>query len=253
MTHPLDRRKRNRPDPKTHHAYTGDHPVDPAAVSMTSAWLLLGPSLRAFMLNLPEVAKLLGMALLPGLIGAICGYIGYEHKGTTTQAIFNGLSGVGIAVMVGLLIAIMPAYGLIQLKSARREIADFRDEFIIGLPLIWRFLGATIIANLAIFAGFILFVVPGIFALQRYLLAPYYVLDREMTVKAALQAAGADARRYSRPMWSLAILTLFGRVVAFVLPPYGFIAAGLLQVGYAYTPAIRYTELKEANRQADKK
>lgn len=244
MTHPLDRRRTARPKPSTHHTFRN---TSPAEDGLPNAIWLLRPSWRALMLNLREVAKL---ALIPAffVVATILTWLlANSRDGTTLEAVFRGLSGVAVlGSFIGGL-AVMPAFGLIQLRSSRAEVAMAADEFAIGLPLIWRFTLVNLLIGLLAMAGTLLLIIPGLFVQQRFQLAPYFVLDKEMGVLQAMRASAALGRRYKRPLWSLAILMFVSRVIVFI-PVAGIVLSPVLQILYAYAPAVRYIEVIESER-----
>lgn len=93
--------------------------------------------------------------------------------------------------VVGWIISIIVAIGLVKIALS------FCDE---GRPAMgtlfeagdcfWRYLGTAILYSLIVFAGFILFIIPGIIWSVKYCLCFYFVIDKGLGPVEALKASG---------------------------------------------------------------
>jgi hypothetical protein len=245
MAHPLDHRRSPKKAPKTHHVYRDSKPTE--AELLPSAFYLFVPSWRSLMLNLPQIVKLGLIPLFFLAASILCRAIAVGNEGTVTEAIFNGLFGIAVLMILVSCTIILPAYGLMQLRSARAEVADAGEEFRIGLGLFWRYTLCTLWLSVLTVCGTLLLFIPGLFIQKNYSLAPFYVLDREMGVREAFRAAAADAHRYPRAHWDLTLMrTLL--IVLFAVPYVGIFLSLPLLLAYSFAPAVRYVELTELAR-----
>lgn len=135
---------------------------------------------------------------------------------------------------------IIPATTAVQLQSARGERITFRQAFNVGKRFWLRYLGLGICMALIIGIGLLLFIIPGLFMLRRYILAPYYMLDRNLGVFDSLSASAEDSKRFAGAIWGLIGVQFLASLAGFI--PFGFIISLL----YICAPAIRYLEIKNA-------
>jgi len=74
------------------------------------------------------------------------------------------------------------------ISSARYLEWNFNTVFS-GFKWLGRIFSVGLMLNLAVLIGLIFFVVPGIYIAMKYFLAPYYIIDKNMTVEEALTAS----------------------------------------------------------------
>src|SRR5665213_3209033 len=89
-----------------------------------------------------------------------------------------------ISFAAGTAIQIMPQQA--QLDASTHKVPDLARSWATVNEIGWRMLGLYIVMGLLIGIGFILLIIPGLFALRRYLLAPYVMLDKKCGIKEAL-------------------------------------------------------------------
>ncbi len=201
--------------------------------NLPGAFSLLMPSWEGVKLNISTFLVLILIPIFINLLGSII------NNGRPT-ATGDALSVA--ATVVSLIFA--PAIVLTQLSSARRKAIDFSTALNGGFKYFWRYVGLAISMTIVIGLGFILFIVPGFFMLRRYILAPYYLIDRDMKVFDAMRASAADSKDFSSAIW-----VLIGVEILFILLSFVFI--GLIFVAMYYcAPAIRYLEIKSISKRA---
>lgn len=210
-------------------------------IAFPSAFGLFRPSIDAVLLN---VWTFLALLLLP-----IAGFVLFA----VTAGAFAAADLTGVAaVMAGLMLAFVvlaalivgPALPYVQLMSAKGKQVTIQEAVRAGLKKFWRFYGLSILTGLIVFIGFLLLIVPGLFMLRRYILAPYYLFDRDLGIMEAMKASAKDSKRFSGAVWGLiGVIVLIG---ATGMVPILFVVTAALQVAYYCAPAVRYFQIKQA-------
>lgn len=145
-----------------------------------------------------------------------------------------------------LTIVLFPAVVYTYLHAAKGETVRLEDAFSKETySKFWRLLGLVIVVGLVIFLGILAFIVPGIIFIRRYLLSPYYLMDRNMSIGEAMKASASESKQFSMAVYGvLGVSLLIGLISVFGLP--GLILSAILSVLYTTAPAIRYLEIKKA-------
>jgi hypothetical protein len=80
--------------------------------------------------------------------------------------------------------------------------------------------------------------------IRRYILAPYYLVDRNLGVIETIKIAGKESSKLPGPLWGLLGVEILLGITALVpiLGPAVFAATQLI---YACAPAVRYYEYKK--------
>ena len=195
---------------------------------LPGAFSLLKPSWEGVRLNLITFFELAATPLLFSILASVV-----NHGKVTGLGEALGALGDIIAVIFA------PALVITQLKSVRQEKIDFSDAIKQGLHFLWRYLGLALCMVVVIGIGLILFIVPGLFMLRRYFLAPFYLIDRDMKVFDAMRASAADSKQFSAAVWGLIGVEILFALLSIVL------VGIVLVVMYYCASAIRYTEIKK--------
>src|SRR4030095_15211685 len=156
-------------------------PENHTTTELPSAFSLFRPSYSALMTNIWTFLGLLGIPLaslmLAGLIGGVAN--------NATAATNTGLSVFALVIVfsaVVFAIIAAPSMMYVQLKSVRQEVVSIGEALRIGAKYFWRFWGLSLLVGLIILGGFLLFIIPGFFMLRRYILAPYYLYDKNLGI-----------------------------------------------------------------------
>jgi hypothetical protein len=205
-----------------------------------SAFELFKPSWEAVKSNLITFIELI---LIPIVIGLIISLPSWRNA-TSASSTINGALFLrdGFAGLISLLFA--PALAYTQLQSVRGKTVDFLQALKASTKFFWRFIGLVIVMGIVILVGFVLFIVPGLFMLRRYILAPYYLIDKDMKIFEAMRASAADSKKFSSAIWGLIGVEILCTVVG-VIPIIGWIISAALSIAYYCAPAIRYTQVKK--------
>lgn len=204
-----------------------------------SAFDLFKPSFAALKRNVPAYTLLF---IIPLVISSLGNMFGTEQNADIddTQMALGALGTI-------LMIVTTPGFLLAQLKSTRNETAEPGDMFKKGLPKLLKMIGLGIVLTVVFAVSFLLLIVPFFFMLRRYILAPYYMMDQNLGVFASMKASAEDSKKYSGAIWGI-IGVVFLFVLANLLPVIGWLIYAALIVSYATATAIRYEQIKAANK-----
>jgi uncharacterized membrane protein len=206
---------------------------------LPDAFALFKPSWKAFRLNLEtfllQFLFPFGLVILTVLL-----FNWMEHNDSALAATLTIAAGL-LTVFSFILMTAMLI--LTELRSAKGQHVSFEQVAKESLPYIPRLIGLLIICGVLITVGFILLIVPGLFAIQRLLLAPYFLVDQKMGIIAAIKASFKTAKKHSAAIWGITGILIAINIIG-IIPLWGWIASALLTVAYLCAPAIRYYQVK---------
>src|SRR5688572_4561348 len=142
------------------------------------AFSLFKPSWAAFRLNIDTFAMELlfpfGFMLLASLL---------LSAATDSTSVIADMAAITASVLaVASFVVVTPMLIITQLYSARAKRVTFDHVFKESPRYILRLLGLFILCAIIIAFGFLLLIVPGLFAIQRLLLAPYFLVDKKVGI-----------------------------------------------------------------------
>jgi hypothetical protein len=191
-----------------------------------------------------NLGSMLGLILLPIIPTAVLAVLFFTALGNNgANAILLGLSALLIVALAGYIVLSTIALLLLSLAGARGQRMTMGESLKAGVPFFWRFLGLSIIIGLLEVIGLILFVIPFFFVLKRYLLTPYYMVDRNLGISESMRLSVEDSKKYSGALWGIVgVYILIG--LPPIIPFIGSIVSAVLYIMYYAAPAIRYLEIK---------
>jgi len=195
------------------------------------AFSLLRPSAQAMILNIWTFLALFTIALVYSIISNFS-----ENQTGSPVMMLLSLGSLVLNIMVA------PAYVITQLQSAKEKEISFGDAVREGLPYVFRIFFLQLLTLVLVVIGLVLVIVPGLFAVQRLLLAPFYLVDKDLGIIEAMKASATDSKKYSGAVWGL-----IGASVAFALPVFTIILTPVsivLLLAYICAPAIRYYQIQ---------
>jgi hypothetical protein len=203
----------------------------------TSAFSLFNPCARAVMDNL------MAFLWLGGLVIVAAGIASYMHPAVAGRSLFYGGAWPAL-YLVGLLIAALVAPGqlMLQLKSVRKQPIATADAFTEGLRYFWRLVGLGIVLTFVLGISLLLLIVPFFLVLPRLVLAPYFLIDRNMGIFDAVRASN-DAYKRHRGIWGVLGVSLLLSLPT-ILPFVGVIVTSVLRFLYQPVFAMRYEQFK---------
>ena len=215
-----------------------------AAAEFPSAFSLFGPSWEAVKLNIGTFVLLIVSAMVAVAAAVILGLLVGGLLKDTPALLYPLIALVVIAAFVFLMV-VSPAMVFTQIKAAQGVKVTTDEALRMGRKFLWRFFGLSILISLIILGGLILLIVPGLFMLKRYFMAPYYLIDKDLSIGEAMKASAEAGQKYAGAIWGLIgvhlVIGLSG-----LIPFIGSIVNLILAVAYYCAPAVRFEQVKSA-------
>jgi uncharacterized membrane protein len=130
-----------------------------------------------------------------------------------------------------------PAYYIAILQGIAKNKVDLQPTLQKGLSYFVQYFILNVLTGIILAASFIAFIIPFFFVMPRVILAPYYLIDKNMDAIAALKASWDQTKGHSSKVWgiigaslvmALPVLTIVGIPVAIYLLIMYSAATGLL-------------------------
>ncbi len=212
--------------------------------------------LFAILYAVPLLFTLWGMFVTPKAQNAnYDAALGISSASTATDISVSKASAVVGGVVAVIVVAVLLA-GLYQAMLHRLELSaadnkqpSFSDLWAAAKKFWVRLILLSITVALMIFGGLILLIVPGIIMIRRYFLAPYVLIDQDVSVREAMKRSAAMSKPYSGSIWRiLGVICLISLVG--IVPVVGSLVSFILATLYSVAPALRYYELKHLSTTA---
>ena len=223
------------------------------SIQLPGALTLFEPSWEAFKLNFWTfvtvfIAPII-VLLVPGFIAVYGIYMDsadYQLTHAKPQIVFNILAiAIGIVGVILMSFVLTAMMYVLKYQSAKGNKMSVKDVWQQTQPYWWRMFRLYVVRNLVIGIAFLLFIVPGLFMWRRYMLAPYYLLDKNTSVGEAMRQSAADSMRVSGAIWGMMgvyiIISLSG-----VIPLAGYVLGPIIGTVYCCAQALRYLQVKKA-------
>jgi hypothetical protein len=201
-----------------------------------TGFALFKPSYAAVLLNAQAFVVLLGLPIVLGLLSVL------PKRGATPSASLAGLSFVLLVVSL----VIYPALIITQLKSVRHSKISLGEAWSQSVRFILRFIGLGIILGVLFGLGFLLFIIPGIYLVSRYYLAPYHMIDKNLSITEAMKASSDESKGYGWTIWGALLVDLLIAILR-VIPFLGWAIATVLGITYSCSGALCYVNIKKAH------
>jgi len=205
---------------------------------LPDAFSLFRPSWDSFKLNFETF---LWQLLLPAALGGltiIAWLIAIGVESPFGYAVAGVLSFAALCAGVVMTAAIVKT----QLASVRKQVVGFRQSLREIQGYVWRLVGLFIVVSIIIVFGLILFIVPGLFAMQRLLLAPYYLVDQNIGIREAIRRSWRAGKQFSEPIWGVVGIIIGINIISWV-PFVGWIMSLILTIMYLNAPTLRYIQV----------
>jgi hypothetical protein len=210
----------------------------------TPSWQLLERSARLFWKNLAITGPVVIMPPLLFLLGTSL---------VDSFKTIDGWTSLGVLIEIiacVLLLFNVSATFVMQLSVVNGHHTTLLSVYRHSPVYLLRIVGFGMLFGLLMLCGILLLVFPALIVLRRYILVPYYIVDRNLGIRAAMHASAAASKPVRRHIWTMIIiLTAFG-VAAYGATklPYTLseLVLALLPTLYVLLPALRYQELKQA-------
>lgn len=160
---------------------------------------------------------------------------------------FSALVGFSIiwllfVTVAGTIAAIMSQAA--QLDAVQNKHLDFQNLWEVVKRMGWRLLGLYIVTGLIVFVGLLLLIVPGLIFLRRYYLAPYVMIDKNLSIGDSLSKSAELSALNTGAIWGLlGVMLLIGLIG--IVPFIGGLVSFIIGSLYSVAPAMRYEQLKK--------
>ncbi len=180
---------------------------------------------------IPTVLLILATPLL--ILPAITG----TDAGTATAVI---LMIVGLMAVFVLWLFILPAIVLAQLASVQGKKVEFQDALKQGQKYVLRYIGLGVLSWIAIVAGLIVFIIPGLLIAFFLSAAPYLLVDKNLGVIESMKASYELTKEYWKPVVGVLLVFFVINLPSYV-PLIGNIITLALSIAYLCLPAYIYS------------
>ncbi|HZM64547.1 MAG TPA: YciC family protein [Candidatus Saccharimonadales bacterium] len=216
-------------------------PSQKPASEFPDALTLFKPSWQALRLNL---GTFLLQSLLPVGLGVVTALLvgAYNRAPSDGQAVVATLA--FFATFVAALFMFVTLI-VTQFKSAQGHKIGMRSVIHTTRPFFWRLLGLFLLTGLITVVGFVLLVVPGMFALQRLLLAPYFLVDKNLGIIESMKQSYATAKNksFASALWGVTWVIVAINLLSFIPSIVTMTVSTILMILYICAPAIRYVQI----------
>lgn len=211
---------------------------------ITPSWSLLPISVN---LVKKHFVSLIYLSLLPSLLislGAllVTGPSVDIHHLTTRQSL--GIAAYAVGAL-WTLINIAPTM-YFALNAIHNEDLELKEAYRKGLPFFFRLIGVSIVFGIMVTVGLLLLIVPGIIVMNRYLLAPYFLISGNTSILEAFTRSAEASKGHALSIWGIIgveVVVAIGASLMGVLPLGGFIGQ-LVGLSAFFLLALRFHELK---------
>lgn len=225
--------------------------------ALPSAFSLFSKSWDAVQRNATIFAVLYALPLLGSLASMSGGRSSDKTPlGDTGASVFVGWSPLSIVSAVGgiaIVVIAMIIIGIIiqamtivaELESARGKTVTFSGLWKEAKPHVLGLFGLSIAMFFIILIGLLLLIIPGIIAIRRYFLAPYFLIDKKLSIGDALKESAKASKPYAGAIWGVLGVSILLSLTG-IIPVVGGLVSFVLAIAYSVAPAIRYFEIQKA-------
>ena len=175
----------------------------------------------------------------------VSNFFSYISDLLETEGLIFTLSIISWVIQVFLSIGIIN----ISLKLARGEVASWGDLWT-KRHLFWRYIGGSILYALIVSVGLLLLIIPGVIWALKYQFFTYILVDKELSIWAALKDSSRLAQGHKGNIFVLNILLTLIAVLGLLLFFIGLLAAmPIIWLTYA----LVYLKLQELSNTSKSK
>jgi hypothetical protein len=220
----------------------------PSRAQLPNALELFSPSWQALKLNwliiiFGAFPPIFAALLLIAAVQILVHFAASSNNGLITVVnVFSIIAGV-VTLVVALPVAGVLVYW-VKLQSAKDVKVQYFDAIRRCLHYFWRVLALSIVRGLLIGLGLILLIVPGLIMWRRYLLAPYYLVDKDISIAEAMRRSAASSKKFPAAIWGMIAVYIVLTILGFI-PFIGWIIGTILSIAYLCAGAVRYFQIKD--------
>jgi hypothetical protein len=230
-----------------------------AAQNSGSAFDLLGKSFEAVKNNLAMfviiqvvIPLLLGIGAMLALASVFGTSVFFGFEGKEAETLDTGSLEISTIIALGLVALIISLFlyamtTVLALRASQGKKPSFHELVDGARANFWRLLGVALISGLLVVVGLILLIIPGIFLIQRLIMASFFVIDKGMGVIDALNASWSLSKKHSGQVWAalgVALLVLIFTIVLNIIPLIGGLIGTIVSVIWSLVIPLRYVQLQ---------
>lgn len=152
-----------------------------------------------------NIGTIIGLILLSIVVSIILG--GRSNTGRSGGSLLADLINVWFSA----------ALTITFLASVRSTKISFGEALKKGGSLYLKYLGLSIVTAVVLFVSFLLLIVPFFFVLPRLVLAPYFLVDKNLGPIEALKTSWAETKGHSGKVWGIIGASLLMAILILVL------------------------------------
>lgn len=198
---------------------------------------------------------LLILAVLPGIL-TNSGQI-LMPKPTSTTSLPVSIYGLGALGFLLLLINLGPLI-VLSLSAIRQKAITVSECYSQGLKYSLPIFGLALLFIVAFSIGLVLLIIPGIvvlvLALRRYYLAPYFIVDKNLSISQAMAASKLATAPYGRYIVGILLvsflLSLLSIILSGIYGPVGILVSLGASFFSTFMSALLYKQIQDAGPQA---
>lgn len=207
------------------------------------AFQLFEPSANLILKNFNEFVWLIGVPFVLTILSVLQRLTYHPARGHLFDSSRPGLILSLLTIIVGLLVS--PGIIVLELALIRGKSMHAGEAFRKGLHYFWKLLGLAIVLTIALSFALLLLIVPFIILLPRVILAPYYLIDQDMSIFGALRASNDFYKKY-HGVWGIIGVSILVYLPS-IIPLIGSVISTCLN--FLYQPAfvfryVHYTRLE---------
>lgn len=224
-------------------------------VELTGAFELFSKSSALVQKNIPTFAAVYLLPFLINLATLRRTWGGNNSSDLSSFSLFSSLSSlssgtlfgfgiaIGVLVFTAWLVVNALTIGLLS-ETAKGKKPRLDDLWIYVRKYWWKLFAMSVLVALMTVGGLILLIIPGLIVIRRYFLAPYVLVDKDVSILEAMRRSAAMSKPHAGHIWSIigvsALLSLPS-----IIPIIGWAISFILTILYSVAPALRYQELKK--------
>lgn len=136
----------------------------------------------------------------------------------------------------------------LEVKASKGKSPNFSELVADGKKYMFPLFGQMILIGAIVLVGLILFIVPGIFAIMRLIMAPYIMVDQKLGIVDSLKRSNELAKANSDKVWALVGVLLVVMLITGILQYItivGVIVSLVLTIAWSLIVPLRYLQLKK--------
>lgn len=221
----------------------------------TSARLVWNQSYSVFwLLLIPSILAIIGQTRLDSLLVSSFPDPTKVNLSELIQLISSqgqtALAILGIAAIWSLLV--YPATMVFATRAVRGEKDQPLGYLLASRKYFWRLYGLAILVNVVIFFGLLALIVPGLIFIRRYILSPYYLVERDLGILESMKLSSKLSKNHKKETWGtigvVIAMAFASSLVTGSIPLLGLLLGPVVGVLYFFGFSLRQKEISSRQK-----